>query len=249
MNIDQRNFVKNLPRIKKSIETADFISVDTELTGLTVRPTDMIDSLEERYSNLKDTVNQYLIIQFGICCFHKTKKGYVAEPFNFYLFPGYPSKILHLERTFTISTSSIRFLSQYGFDFNTCMHYGLSYLNRDQEEQGKKRIEAYLEMQDADIPIPDTQAVFVEKVAKQVEDWLKESQEKTFLVETASGLQRKLVHQHIRKTYNGFFSTQGQSNCVELKRLTSEEREAWLKTRNSGVVVTLHDPVTLFSKI
>jgi hypothetical protein len=36
MDITQLNFEQNLPMIKRSIETADFIAFDTEFSGLCV---------------------------------------------------------------------------------------------------------------------------------------------------------------------------------------------------------------------
>ncbi len=37
MEIDARNFLKNLNLIKKSIESADFISFDCEFTGIKMK--------------------------------------------------------------------------------------------------------------------------------------------------------------------------------------------------------------------
>ena len=52
MDITMSNFAEKLPGIIKSIETADFVTIDTEFSGLTVGyddQTNTFDSKEERY--------------------------------------------------------------------------------------------------------------------------------------------------------------------------------------------------------
>ncbi len=59
MNITAANFLENLPLITKSIYKADFISFDTEFSGLTIGFDDNqhdFDSLETRYQKLRHAV-------------------------------------------------------------------------------------------------------------------------------------------------------------------------------------------------
>lgn len=109
MDITQSNFEDQLPLVKQSIETAEFISIDTEFSGkhficdgVTIidesvdigytcgiqdRPHDF-ETVEERYCKIKELVEQFAMLQYGICTFHwdSVNKKYQARPFNFYIF-------------------------------------------------------------------------------------------------------------------------------------------------------------------
>ena len=109
MDITQRNFEDQLPLVKQSIETAEFISIDTEFSGkhslyhgviindgtvdigytkgIQDRPNDF-ETVEERYCKIKELVEQFAMLQYGICTFHwdSVNKKYQARPFNFYIF-------------------------------------------------------------------------------------------------------------------------------------------------------------------
>ena len=62
MDIINTNFEENLGFLYNSIESAEFISIDTEFTGLFNRDEDEFDesdTLEERYHKLRKTCEEY----------------------------------------------------------------------------------------------------------------------------------------------------------------------------------------------
>ena len=65
--------------------------------------------------------NKYKIIQVGICIFTQTPSGYLARPYNIYVFPrenfGFSPQI-------TIDVSAADFNTKHGMDWNTWFREG-----------------------------------------------------------------------------------------------------------------------------
>ena len=74
MDVTLKNFEEVLPKVKRAIELADFLSFDLELTGLhwdkESEPT-IMDDLPTRYQKVRETASNFAIIQFGLCCFSR----------------------------------------------------------------------------------------------------------------------------------------------------------------------------------
>lgn len=119
------DFKEVLPLVAASVDKADFLAIDTELTGLiNGRDATIFDTPEEYYLALSHGCSEFLLIQFGLCAFSwdEERKTYLNEAYNFYLFPrGKPGP----ERVFLCQSSSLDFLSAQGFDFNKLIKEGL----------------------------------------------------------------------------------------------------------------------------
>lgn len=107
-----------------SIESADFLAIDTEFTGLINGPdVSIFDSPDQYYSTLLQGSTDFLLVQFGLCAFRWDEKTnqYMNESYNFYVFPrGRPGP----ERIFLSQSSSLDFLASQGFDFNKLIREG-----------------------------------------------------------------------------------------------------------------------------
>ncbi|KAL8129166.1 hypothetical protein V2J09_018321 [Rumex salicifolius] len=147
-NVTRSNFDLTLPELIPHIQAADFVSIDLEMTGVTSAP--WRDSFEcdrddVRYLKLKDSAEKFAIVQFGICPFRwdSVKESFVAHPYNCYIFPrqelsGVSASGPSVE--FLCQTGSIDFLAKHQFDFNLCIHEGVSYLSRGQEEEALRSL-------------------------------------------------------------------------------------------------------------
>mmetsp|Transcript_3274 Transcript_3274/g.6750 ORF Transcript_3274/g.6750 Transcript_3274/m.6750 type:complete len:475 (-) Transcript_3274:2327-3751(-) len=125
MEVTKDNFLELLPLIQASIESADFLAMDFEFTGL-LSELDIIhefDRLEDIYSKLRKHTQRYWACQLGLTCFSfsQAENCYVARPFNFWLFPNNSRKDL------TFMPSCISFLARIGFDFNKLILHGITY--------------------------------------------------------------------------------------------------------------------------
>ncbi|RUP47722.1 ribonuclease H-like domain-containing protein [Jimgerdemannia flammicorona] len=138
MEVLKDNFEEVLPIFTAAVENADFIAIDTELTGLN-RPTesqDFTDDTQTRYSKLRISASEFLVIQFGVCTFtwSDTQGVFVAKPFNFYVFPSGEPRMAG-DRCFTCNSSSMKFLSGCNFDFNKLIRGGIPYMTHTEEEK------------------------------------------------------------------------------------------------------------------
>lgn len=121
MEVVAENFEVLLPHILKDIEEAEFISFDTEFSGLglgnAVR-NDMMDTVEDRYQKISTVASQFIPMQVGLGIFKydHNQSMYVCHPYNFYVFPKTGTKQFGLDRTFQIQLSCLEFLLQNKFD-------------------------------------------------------------------------------------------------------------------------------------
>ncbi|KAH7935390.1 hypothetical protein HPB52_006889 [Rhipicephalus sanguineus] len=126
------NFERLAPEIEAAIESAAFVAIDTEFTGLVYGPDatpSLFDSIEDRYAKLRQTVASFYVCQLGLCTFtHVPEENlYKARAYNVYLCPRSFGSV---DPQFCVQASSIEFLCQSGFDFNKCFYEGVPYADR-----------------------------------------------------------------------------------------------------------------------
>eukprot|EP00075_Anas_platyrhynchos_P004422 XP_012951605.2 poly(A)-specific ribonuclease PNLDC1 isoform X1 [Anas platyrhynchos] len=117
--------------------------LDMEFTGLhsavpqNNQPS-LFDSPAERYLKVRQSVQCFTVTQLGLAIFTKENSNkYVVHSYNFFLFP---STLGVTDVEFTLSASSIQFLSHHGFDFNKFLKDGIPYMNEVQEESLSQRL-------------------------------------------------------------------------------------------------------------
>ncbi|KAK9761243.1 hypothetical protein K7432_013994 [Basidiobolus ranarum] len=228
MEVLKHNFLELFPKIQQAINEADFVAIDTELTGLQPIKSRLLflDSPQQRYSKLRHSANSFLVIQFGLCTFtwSREKNAYVSRPFNFYIFPGsVMGDSGGNERTFLCQSGSLEFLSGCSFDFNKMIASGIPYVNRAEELVLKARREN--EVNNPDIVIDDKNREFFENTRGLIDAWLQDSTEKSLEVPAGNGYLRRLVYQIVRNNYNGFLSAQKKDRNIEVLKLSVEEKD------------------------
>ena len=124
MEILSTNFEENLGLLFESIESAEFISLDTEFTGLFNREEDEFDesdSLEERYRKLRSSCEEFWMCQLGICTYSldSESNSYSVRAFSIYTIPSSPNHPM------SIHPSSMKFLVDNNFDMNKLFKYGV----------------------------------------------------------------------------------------------------------------------------
>lgn len=92
------------------------------------------DEISTRYSKLKSCVQEFTIIQYGVCAFKRdpSNGNYIAKPFNFYIF-GVDTHDVQSRRVFSATPSSLAFLRQNKFDFNKLIEEGIPFYNYTEE--------------------------------------------------------------------------------------------------------------------
>ncbi|GAB5592093.1 hypothetical protein Unana1_06993 [Umbelopsis nana] len=229
MEVLRSTFLEKLPEIKGAIEHADYIAIDTELTGLSrpsnsYRPTDDLDA---RYEKVSQSSREFAIIQFGLACFKwdGERHAYVARPFNFYIFPnGEPREAS--ERFFTCSSSSLTFLMECNFDFNKLIKEGISYLTEEETTAYLDRINLVRVRED--ITIDDSNREFFETTRAAIDDWLQTQSSKTLNIDTPNTYLKRIVYQIINDPkYNGFLAAKSPDRRqMQIRKLTDETRKS-----------------------
>ena len=143
MDITVSNFSELLPMMIKSIETADFIALDTEFSGLSIGFEDQthgFDQAEQRYQKLKHCVDRCNAFQIGWTTYKwdENQSCYVSRPFNAYVWPH--SDILG-DRVNQFKSSNIKFLMQHNFDFNKLFKEGINYQRLSDEALVRQKID------------------------------------------------------------------------------------------------------------
>uniref|UniRef100_A0A8C3R1K5 Uncharacterized protein n=1 Tax=Cyanoderma ruficeps TaxID=181631 RepID=A0A8C3R1K5_9PASS len=137
MEVGAEGFAWRLPRLRRRILRAAFVALDMEFTGLHStslqnNEPSLFDSPAERYEKARQSVQHFTLVQLGLAIFSKENSNkYVVHSYNFFLFP---STLGIRDVEFTLSASSIQFLSHYGFDYNKFLKDGIPYMNEEQEK-------------------------------------------------------------------------------------------------------------------
>ncbi|XP_068255231.1 poly(A)-specific ribonuclease PNLDC1 isoform X2 [Nyctibius grandis] len=137
MEVGAEGLERRLPRLRRRIGRAAFLALDMEFTGLhSTFPQNnepsLFDSPVERYLKARQSVQRFTVTQLGLAIFsNENSNKYVVHSYNFFLFP-LTWGVTDVE--FTLSASSIQFLSHYGFDYNKFLKDGIPYMNEVQEK-------------------------------------------------------------------------------------------------------------------
>jgi DNA polymerase III epsilon subunit-like protein len=124
MEILISNFDEKLKLLLESVESSEFISIDTEFTGLFHSEEDSFDesdSLEDRYQKLRKSCESFFMCQFGMSTFIKDSESNSLKirTFTFFTLPQ------ARDRSLCISPSSMKFLVDNNFDMNKLFKLGI----------------------------------------------------------------------------------------------------------------------------
>jgi len=213
MDITKGNFPARLPEIEAAIDSAIFLAIDGEFTGLNAdKGNSAFDLPAERYSKVQESASQFLLVQFGLATFHydPSKDQFSHRAYNVYLWPrpfgrGAP------DRRFLSQTSSIDFLIGQGFDFNKLFKEGVSYLlpseleklkeGLKERQENKRRLSQADQSENLKVRVPEEQEEWLEKQMAAIEQFLKTEGQESFLMDKCNGFQRRLVYQTARERF------------------------------------------------
>jgi len=217
MEVTRTNFKKVFPVVVEAFKTCDFLSIDGEFTGLsTLRERrNSYDTIEEKYRKLRQGSQNFLLLQYGICCFtwNEAEKKYIAQPFSFYIFPR-PYKRNMNDVFFTCQSSSLDFLANNKFNFNKVFYEGISYMAPWEEQNARDRMEHQLKYFDslpvsrvAETPekekvfIPKNQRDFVQGVCDSVALFLRDESRDRMDIPPCNAFQRKLLYETLEEKH------------------------------------------------
>ncbi|OBZ83656.1 Poly(A)-specific ribonuclease PARN [Choanephora cucurbitarum] len=232
MEVLKSDFEAKLPLIEQALIEADFIAIDTEFTGLTTPDVQFqaTDDLNTRYHKLKHCVQEFTIIQYGVCAFKRTATGdFEAKPFNFYIF-GADTHDIQSRRVFSATPSSLSFLRSNKFDFNKLIEEGIPFYNYSEENsmfqsnQGKSMMTRHTMIRESSLT--KSGRSFLDYNRNNIKKWLQSNSEKPLVVQVNSTFYRRLIYQEIQDSrYNGYLHANTRdSRHIEIHRLKDEDR-------------------------
>lgn len=215
--VTKGNFPSLLPSILHHIKEADFVTFDTELTGLTSGSACRYlyyDDIPERYRKLRDSGSNFGMLQFGLSAFKYKASGdrFTSTSWSFHLFPHVPSTGGGDYRRWMVQLSSILFLREHGFDFNRTFLEGISFLS--QKEEADMRTRQQQQQQGAtargerDIVMKDDDKVFVEEMVQLIRNWQTGADGQgdggangAFKLPPCNSYQRRLLYENLPKEF------------------------------------------------
>ncbi|KAL9271160.1 Poly(A)-specific ribonuclease PARN-like-like protein [Drosera capensis] len=173
------NFSETLDSISSQIADSDYVAVSLHTTGSYSTPWEKVrdfDTSDVRYLKAKRAAERFGVVGFGVCPFGLKGGGskVVAYPYNFHLFPRDELRNGMPTYSFSCQTSYLTSMARAGFDFNTCIYDGISYLSRAQESVAKHHmgnpILAFKAVESAPAASVADQ-VFTERTKSRVRTW------------------------------------------------------------------------------
>lgn len=155
------NFDECFADFQKNLQDAEFVAIDTELTGVDIdgEPDSYEDVPAARLSKLCRIAERYGIIQIGLTLvgsLAKTvsdskssapgkagRKECLCASYNFFVFPYVDKKLGH-NPCFMCSADALQFNAKHNVDFNTWLKEGLPHVCREDARR--------LEQADAELP-------------------------------------------------------------------------------------------------
>lgn len=212
--VTRENFERILPTVFTFIDNADFVSVDTELTGLHAGKTcrySHFDDLPTRYKKLRESSQQFAVVQLGISCFKRNPKNsrWSSHSYSFSVAPMGLTNDSNAgsELKFTCQASAISFLAMNGFDFNKSFCKGIGYISRSEETRlreglgGGERKDKYPTIE----IVKEQDVKFIAGIYELVEEWLPNEQVASIELPQSNSYQRLLIHQQCQIKYPGTF--------------------------------------------
>ncbi|KAL0742537.1 hypothetical protein Bca4012_084050 [Brassica carinata] len=138
--VTKSNFKSSLDEFRTSIDSSDFVALSLQSTGSYAAAwhrVSAMDTPQTSYLKAKYAAESYQIFQFALCPFSLHGSKLTVHPYNFYLFPRDELKLGMPSYSFSCQASRLTAMAREGFDFNTCIYEGISYLSREQESASK----------------------------------------------------------------------------------------------------------------
>ncbi|XP_064564189.1 poly(A)-specific ribonuclease PNLDC1 isoform X3 [Zonotrichia leucophrys gambelii] len=226
MEVGAEGFAQHLPRLRRRILRAAFMALDVEFTGLhstSVQNNEpsLFDSPAERYGKARHSVQRFTLVQLGLAIFSKENSNkYVVHSYNFFLFP---STLGIKDVEFTLSASSIQFLSHYGFDYNKFLKDGIPYMNEVQEKILRQHLLAgtwkVCSTNNADRDV-------LKKAIAEVTTWIGAAKEEdTMVLQDLSGYHMIEVQLVLRQALENVWTEPLGDKKVMVKKVSPEHRQ------------------------
>lgn len=208
VQVTRDNYEELLPEIKAKIGLCNFVTIDTELTGLSSNKANqynLFDTPQDRYTKVRSSAINFGLLQYGISTFtyNQSTKAFDTNTYSFYLWPKVGTSADN-GRNMLLQLSSIEFLVKWGYDFNLTFSKGISFLSRADEQYRR----TYLEKQQNETSSNEQAQLDTSKLNDEDKQFLEDQINgmrnnlgQDYEVPPCNGFRRRLIHQEIPKTF------------------------------------------------
>ncbi|XP_039291945.1 pre-piRNA 3'-exonuclease trimmer [Nilaparvata lugens] len=256
-DITKYNYKEKFSEIEKSIKTANFISIDSEFSGMVFDSkfkNSLFDVGKDRYEKYKKNIEKFIALQVGITTYHfnRDTNEYTAKVYNFHIFPRHFATV---DSRFLCQASSWAFLSEFDFDFNKCVRDGLPFLNSEQEEQLKEDLKSdMLLIVEDNLSISMDNERTLQRERSRVGEWLLEDSKEQETMTISYGLLKNdealfyYFQKEIRHNYDNVW-TKILDQDIEVRKVSREERERLEREDKNGLDEWIVDTMLGFTKV
>ncbi|NXX77056.1 PNDC1 ribonuclease, partial [Urocolius indicus] len=178
----------------------------------------LFDTPVERYLKARQSVQQFTVTQLGKCYFSFHCR-YMVHAYNFFLFP---STLGVTDVEFTLSASSIQFLSRHGFDYNKFLKDGIPYMNKVQEETLRLQL-----LEDSWRVSSGLDRNVLKRAIDEVTRWIATAKEdETMILQDLSGHQMFEVQLVLRQGLQNVWTQPLEDKKIMVKKVSPRRR--WL---------------------
>lgn len=181
--VTKSNFADTLKDIKSHVSNSDFVAVSLQNTGSFSAPWQRVspfDTADTAYLKAKYAAERFQVLHFAVCPITVRASKVTAYPYNFHLFPRAELKMEMPSYSFYCQTSSLISMARQGFDFNSCIKDGISYLSREQESTAKIQMGNPIlakNVTESTSTLSVADSVFVERIKSHIKNWKKACKE------------------------------------------------------------------------
>ncbi|XP_061961060.1 poly(A)-specific ribonuclease PARN-like [Populus nigra] len=181
--VTKSNFADTLEDIKSHVSNSDFVAVSLQNTGSFSAPWQRVspfDTADTAYLKAKYAAERFQVLHFAVCPFTVRASKVTAYPYNFHLFPRAELKMEMPSYSFYCQTSSLISMARQGFDFNSCINDGISYLSREQESAAKIQMGNPIlakNVIESTSTLSVADSVFIERIKSHIKNWKKACKE------------------------------------------------------------------------
>lgn len=209
MEVTKETFEDALPIVEEALKECQFYSFDCEMTGLFVsdrkgladgKPPSYLHDMEDRYEELLQSSESFVINQFGLSTFIWDGTSYSAKTFNFYTFPR---SFEEYQPRFLSEAKSLEFLSEHHFDFNKWIYKGIPYMPGSLRDKKLQMVDIPPRRNEI-VPMAEEDKMLVADLRMTVRKWLQDDSSKELLLSPVNSFQRALQYQELRKDQFGF---------------------------------------------
>lgn len=135
-------FRKVLADFESKLQGAEFVAIDTELTGVDIEgePDSFDETAQQRVDKQCRIAERYTLIQLGLTVVSRVGNGVSGSDehlsfasYNIFAFPYVGPELIGREPGFFCQASALQFNVQHNVDFNTWIREGVPYMSREEE--------------------------------------------------------------------------------------------------------------------